>query len=466
MRRESEARFSISRRQALFGAAGAFAGFLPGCGGFEATFPPRLPSGLPSTTPWPEANAILAGVVVPVFPERVFSVADFGARADAQSDCTLAFARAVSACHAAGGGRVLVPAGEWSVGAIRLLSHVELHVARGAVLYFSEDERLFPAVLTRSDGVECVNRSPLIYAYREQNVAITGEGRLDAARTAAWNRGGYHSGAVEGMLALPPEKRIVRGKLRSTFIEPYGCRNVLIQGITLTGAQSWQLHPTLCRDVTIDGVTTSGAGFRVTDACDPESCDGVVIKNCTLASGDDNIALKSGRNADGRRVGVPCQNVVIINCQAEGPDSFLACGSESSGGIRNVYAFNNWSYGRGVKSMLHIKTNSDRGGVTSNINIDTFSGSHFNRAIVDISLDYDEVKGAFPPAVSAISIRHVRASDAQCILHLAGLPESPIRGVELRDCTFADVGKPIGKNEYATGVSWTAVTVDGRPFAG
>jgi len=457
------ARLEFSRRSALLVAASAGAGLLPGCG-FEATRPPSMPARLPDTTPWPEANAILSSVVVPSFPPRTFPVTDFGARARPGFDNSAAFARAVAACHDAGGGRVLVPAGEWSVGAIRLRSNVELHLLRDATLYFSEDERLFPLVLTRSDGVECINRSPMIYAYREQNVAITGEGRVDASRTAAWNHGGYRSRALDDLLALPPSRRRVPGRVRSTFIEPYACRNVLIQGITLTGPQSWQLHPTLCVDVTIDGVTTSAAPFRITDGCDPESCDRVVIKNSTLAAGDDNIALKSGRNADGRRVATPCQNVVVLNCQAEGPDSFLTCGSESSGGIKNVYAFNNWVYGRGVKTMLHIKTNSERGGSTQNINIDTFSGSHFRCSVIDVSLNYDRTNGTHPPSVRDISVSRVRASDAPSVVSLVGLPESPIRGMFIRDSTFTEISVAIAVRNYVRDLHWSDVTVNGRAF--
>jgi len=119
---------------------------------------------------------------------------------------------------------------------------------------------------------------------------------------------------------LPPEKRVVtdHGRLRSAFVEPYLCTNVLIQGITLRRALFSQLHPTLCSNVTIDGVTTGDTTSLNSDGCDPESCDHVVIKNCTFDANDDCIAIKSGRDADGRRVNTPSQNIVILGCSFRG----------------------------------------------------------------------------------------------------------------------------------------------------
>ncbi len=342
-----------SRRQLLqAGLLAAGAAALPACRFFSASplsMTPAFPSGLPTTTPWPEANAILARVVVPKFADATFSVGDFGARGDGRFDNTAAFADAIAACQRAGGGHVTVPPGRFIVGAIRLRSGVDLNLAAGCTLAFSGDASKYPIVLTRYEGIECMNRSPMIYAHGESDLGLTGAGTLDASATAEWNHGRDREKILETMVAaaVPVEDRNVAGRLRATFVEPYACNNVLISGVTLTGSRFWQIHPTLCHNVTVDGVTTSAASFGTTDGCDPESCDGVVIKRCTLAAGDDNIAIKSGRDADGRRLAAPSQNIVIMNCQAEGPDAFVACGSEQSGGIQNVFIYNNWSYGRG-----------------------------------------------------------------------------------------------------------------------
>jgi len=270
------------------------------------------------TLPWPAANTIVASTTIPAFADRKFPITGYGAKNDGKTDNTAAIGRAIDACTAAGGGHVIVPKGTFLTGAIHLKSNVDLHLEPGAVLKFSGDAAKFPNVLTRYEGIECVNRSPMIYAYQQKNIGLTGSGTLDAAATSSWNKGSDRA-YLETLVAqgVPPEKRVVPGSghtMRSTFVEPYACENVLIQGITLKNSMFWQLHPTLCRNVTVDGVRTDpSTAHSNTDACDPESCDHVVVANCTLGAHDDNIAIKSGRDADGRRVNVPCQNLVVVN---------------------------------------------------------------------------------------------------------------------------------------------------------
>ncbi len=376
----------------------------------------------------------------PSFADATFSIADFGAVADGKTDSTRAVQNAIDACHNAGGGHVLVPDGDWSVGALNLRSNVDLHLFAQATLFFSDDLRLFPLVLTRADGIEYMGHSPLIYAYGQNNIALTGGGTLDASATAAWNHGGYSTSQLPEQLDKPPAQRFVSGNVRSTFVEPYACDTVLIEGITLVGTQSWQLHPTLCSNVTIDGVTTTSATFQSTDACDPESCTDVVIQRCSFGAGDDIIALKSGRDADGRRVDVPCKNVVIMNCQGEGPDGFIVCGSESSGGIENVFAYNNWTYGRGTAMALHIKTNSQRGGVTRNINIDTLRGSGFRLPAIYISTQYDNAVGNFPPLIEDIQLRNFVIDKAPAVFQIEG----DVLGLQLSQSTFTRIDHGIG----------------------
>ena len=308
--------------------------------------------------PWLKANRILANTVVPVFPNTSFVVTHsaYGAVGDGHTDNTAAFQKAVATCNAAGGGHVVVPAGTYVTGAIYLKSNVDLHLDPGATLMFSGDASRYPLVLTRYEGIECMNHSPMIYAFGEKNIALTGSGTLDASGTAPWNHGGNRAGVLEPLVArgVPPHRRNVAGKLRSSFVQPYNCDTVLIQGVTLRHSLFWQLHPTLCRHVTVDGVTTHHSGMN-SDGCDPECCDHVVIKNSTLLAGDDTIAIKSGRDADGRRVNVPTQNVVIWNNQFEGPVGAICLGSEMTGGIRNVYTYNNSTVGSGTRHALFVK---------------------------------------------------------------------------------------------------------------
>jgi polygalacturonase len=458
-------RGGITRRALLkTGLAAAAASAFPRCVHFVGSKPPPFPPDLPQTTPWPEANAILAATALPAIPAALFPVVEYGAKGDGRADDTQAFAAALAACNRAGGGHVMVPAGAYLVGAIRLLSNVDLNLAAGATLLFSGDARLYPAVLTRYEGIECVNRSPMIYAFGESNLSLTGSGALDASRTADWNSGSDREGVLEPLVArgVAPADRVISGRLRTAFVEPYSCTNVLIQGVTLAGAQFWQLHPTLCTNVTIDGVTTTVAGAN-SDGCDPESCQRVVIKHSTLASGDDNVAIKSGRDDDGRRrIGAPCRDLVIMNCQAEGRFGFITCGSELTGGIENVYAFNNWTYGQGVGSVLWVKSNSRRGGYTRNVQVDTFVADGLRSAAIAMTMSYGDQTGPYPPAFRDFKLRNLTVSGAPRVLDLDGLAQSPIGALELRDSNFLGIGDPAIRLNNAAGIILSNVSINGR----
>ncbi len=428
----------ITRRRLLGSAILAAAGSaLPDC--FRGSRPPPLPLDPVATTPWAEANEILASTRLPSIPSAIFVRFPSAPRGN---DETLAIQSAIDGAWSAGGGLVEVTPGEHLTGALRLRSRVNLHLAAGAFLIFSEDPRLYPPVFTRYEGIECVNRSPLIYAYGESDIAISGEGTLDASRTAGWNRGADR-GFLESLVAegVEPSGRSMLGRLRTSFIQPYRCARVLIEGITLTGSPFWQVHPVLCTDVTVEGVTTSVSGAN-SDGCDPESCDRVVVRGCTLASGDDDIALKSGRDADGRRLAVPCRNVVIVGCQGEGRFGFLSCGSELTGGIENVYAYRNRSYGRGIGSVLWVKSNTRRGGYARNVRIADFRAAALRNAVVSMTTDYDGQEGEWLPRFSDIELSGLAVESAPRVLDLKGLAAAPIGPVVLRDSTFAAVAAP------------------------
>ena len=355
---------------------------------------------------------------------------------------------------------MVVPEGVFHTGAVRLRSRVELHLSEGATLRFSEHPEQFPPVPTRYEGLECVNRSPMIYALEETDVALTGGGALDASSTAAWNRGGDRAGQLGPLVArgVPPGSRIVLGRLRTSTVEMVRCARVLIQGVRISGSQFWQLHPTLCVDVTIDGVTTARSGAN-TDACDPESCDRVVIRRCTFGSGDDDIALKSGRDEDGRRLSVPCRNVVILGCQAEGPYAFLACGSEQSGGIEDVYAFANRTFGRGVGHALWVKSNSRRGGYTRNIHLSGLRG-WVRKAAIALTMRYDGQSGSFPPVFEGIRIDDCALDVEDAVMEAEGLPESPIRDVRVSNSTFQ--GLHASDSIRSAQVVWRKVSVNSQ----
>lgn len=417
--------------------------------------------------PWPAANDIVARTKLPVFPDRTFSVLDHGAKGDGKTDNTKAIKKAIDTANARGGGHVVVPKGTFVTGAVYLKSNVDLHLAAGAVLKFSGDAAKFPNVLTRYEGIECVNRSPMIYAFGETNIALTGPGTLDANSTSSWNKGNDRA-YLESLVAkgTPPGKRIVPGSghtMRSSFVEPYSCDTVLIQGVTLKNSMFWQLHPTLCRNVTIDGVRTDASTARSnTDACDPESCDHVVIVNSELGAHDDNIAIKSGRDADGRRINVPCQNIVVADCVMNGNWGAITCGSEQTGGIRNVYAYKIAVKGE-TKYALYVKSNTLRGGFSENINLDSVSGT-FARSIVHVRPDYNGQTGSYVPGFGPYTISNSSSTRCgQAAFNASGLPGSPIRGLTVTNCRFDGVANTTNTLKYVDDLKFTNTTINGKP---
>jgi polygalacturonase len=422
--------------------------------------------------PWDRARQIAAETTTPRFPDAVFMVTDrrYGAVGDGKTNSTAAFSTAIEECSASGGGHVVVPAGVYSTGAIELRSHVDLHLEPGAVLRFHGDPEEFPLVLTRYEGIECFNRSPMIYAYEQTDLALTGGGVLDASLTGAWNTGGERARVLEPLVGagLPPEQRIVphHGRLRSAFIEPYRCANVLIAGVTLRHSQFWQLHPTLCRNVTVDSVTTGDTNNANSDGCNPESCDHVVIKNCTLSAFDDCVAIKSGRDTDGRRINTPCQNIVIRGCRLQGPAGGIAFGSEMTGGIRDVYIHDVKTYGRSVRHMLYFKSNTRRGGYAEGVHIDGARADHLAGAWAFAQMDYDGQNGDFRPIFKDWTISNSSGDFDPWVLELRGLGDDPIGPIHVSDSSFTDILVPIDFNSNVRGLTFDRVTINGRCVSG
>jgi prolipoprotein diacylglyceryltransferase len=423
-------------------------------------------AGPPRPLPWPEANAIVARIKPPVFPERRCPVRDFGARGDGQTDDTEAFRAAIAACAAAGGGHVVVGPGRYVTGAVELLDDIDLHL-EDATLAFSGDERRYPIVLTRFEGIELQNHSPLVRAFHRKNVAVTGRGTLDASGTAVWNRDSRGGRAVLhdwGERGTPVEERhLPPGEsLRSTTVEPYGCENVLIQGITIKDSRFWQIHPTLCRNVTIDGVTTHSLSSQ-TDACDPESSTDVLIQNCSLMAGDDSIAIKSGRDHDGRRLARPSENIVIRHSILDTNWGMITVGSEESGGVRHVYVHDVQAGGDRAKFILYVKANTDRGGFVEDINLDGVTADHVQRSVVFVTLAYAKATGTFPPRFDKLSLSHVQVGRAPRLLNLVGLHDDRIGAIHLSHATFPSVAGP-SEIQNVEAVRYDDVTVNGAPL--
>ncbi|MFB6137043.1 MAG: glycoside hydrolase family 28 protein [Halobacteriaceae archaeon] len=410
--------------------------------------------------PWAYADRIEDRVEPPTFPDRTFDVTEHGAVGDGETDCTAAFAEAVAACTDAGGGRVLVPAGEYRTGAIHLADDVELHVTADATVGFSHDPSDYlPTVLTRFEGQELYNYSPFVYARDCENVAITGEGTLDGrADVEAWwpwsgsERYGWEEGAPQGhddVHALRDmasegvpvaEREFGEGHyLRPSFVQPYACENVLIEGVTLVNSPMWNVHPVLCENLTVRDVTVDGDGPN-NDGCNPESCRDVLVEGCTFDAGDDCIAVKSGREADGRRVDVPSENVLVQSCEFVNLYGSITLGSELSGGVRNVFVRHCEGGSPWLYFGLYIKTNSRRGGFVEQVHVKDVHFTDLSKEVVSCDFHRGEGDtGAFTPRVEDVTLTDVTVEEVRGVMFARGYDRSPIRGLRFENCTFENV---------------------------
>jgi polygalacturonase len=406
---------------------------------------------------WAMVPSILARIQSPIFPDRAFLITDYGAKPDGKTDCTDAIRQAITACHAAGGGRVIVGGGTFLTGAVHLLSGVNLLIAEGATLKFNPDPTNYlPIVQTRFEGTECMNYSPLIYAFGQENIAVTGPGTLDGSASAAnwWAmirpaRTDSEQLIQQGDRGVPVAQRVFGAGhgLRPGFIEANRCRNVLIQGVRIINSPMWEIHPLLSTNVTVRGVSISSHGPN-NDGCDPESCRDVLIENCTFDTGDDCIAIKSGKDADGRRVNVPSENIIIRGCTMKDGHGGVVAGSEVSGGVRNVFAEDCKMDSPNLDRVLRLKTNAQRGGVIENIFMRNVEVGRVSNSILTIDLVYGRVTdGPFPPIVRNVVMERVTALACPRVLSVVGTANSTIEGIQLRDCAFHGVqGRDIVTN--------------------
>ncbi|MBC7367272.1 MAG: glycoside hydrolase family 28 protein [Undibacterium sp.] len=407
------------------------------------------------TVSWSTADEILTRIKAPAFPAKNFLITDFGAVAGGTQDATAAIAKAIAACHAAGGGRVVVPAGVFLTGAVHLKSNVNLHVVAGATLRFSFDRALYPLVYTRWEGVECMNYSPLIYAFEQENIAVTGGGTLDGGATAdtwwSWNIKRAAQPAKQrldrdalnamGDAGAPVSARVFGPGhfLRPNFIQPYRCKNVLIEGVTINRSPMWEVHPVLSTNVTVRGLTIVSHGPN-NDGCDPESCRDVLIENCSFETGDDCIAIKSGRNADGRRVNVPAENIIVRNCTMKDGHGGVVIGSEIAGDCRNVFVENCVMDSPNLDRALRFKSNAVRGGVIENVFMRNVQIGRVSEAVLTIDFLYEEgAKGPFMPTARHIVMENVTSKSSPRVFYVVGFKGAVIDDIRIANSIFSGV---------------------------
>lgn len=402
---------------------------------------------------WVAASALAAGpdrtppfempeVTPPTFPDRIFDIRDFGAVGDGTTKATESITKAIAACAEAGGGRVVVPAGRWLSGAIHLRSNTALHLEEGAVLTFSTDpEDYLPPVFVRWAGFECYNYSPLIYARECENIAVTGGGRIDGNGRPWWpwvRRQKAVADEIYDMVkrGTPPSERIFGSPehpMRPQLFQPINCRNVLLEGVTITSGPFWTVQFVYCENVRVRNVTMHTEGPN-NDGINADSCRNVIIEDCTLSTGDDGVAIKSGLNEDGRRVNRPCENIIVRRVTCQGGHSGVAIGSEMSSGVRNVFVhdcvFND------VWRGFWIKSTRGRGGFVENIYYTHTTITHATNEALGITTAYTAWFGSDEgesPRIRNIRYDHITIPWTNHPIRFEGLPEAPLENIVIAD---------------------------------
>lgn len=381
-----------------------------------------------ATAAWAKLPSILATIKEPVFKNTTYNILDFGGKSGGVIDNTQVFKKAIQKCTKNGGGIVLVPAGKYFTGPIHLDNNVNLHLAEGSEIVFNTNPDAFPMVHTSFEGTELINYSPLIYAYNKHNVAVTGKGILNGqgSNDKWWSWCGKASYGwlknspdqkedVNALMAMAekgvPVTERVFGKghfLRPNCVEFFECSQVLLQGVQIINAPFWVIHPIKSSNVIVDGVTIKSHGPN-NDGCDPEYSKNIWIKNTIFDTGDDCIAIKSGRDNDGRRVAIKSENIIVQDCKMYDGHGGVTIGSEISAGVSNVYVENCIMDSPELDRAIRIKSNSRRGGLVENVFVRNIKVGQVKESVLGIDLHYGvhgNQTGTFMPQVQNIFIEN------------------------------------------------------------
>ena len=424
---------------------------------------------------WNEAQyrQIEQSIRTPQFADKAYLITKYGAKTDnTAAKNQKAIQKAIDLCSKKGGGRVVVPAGQkFHTGAIELKSGVNLEVQQDAVLEFVFEPALYPIVETSWEGLECFNLSPCVYAFKAKDIAITGKGTIDGGGSNEtwwpWNgnpRFGWKEGTIsqrggsrarllkngEDGVPMYNEKgertpeRVFTAKdgLRPQLVSFNKCEGILLEDVTLLRSPFWVIHPLHSTDITVRRVKMINDGPNG-DGCDPECCDRVLIEDCFFNTGDDCIAIKSGRNRDGRERNMPSKNIIIRNCEMKNGHGGVVVGSEISGGCQNVYAHDCVMDSPELERVLRIKTNSCRGGIIENINMRNITVGKCKESVLKINLDYEHNEiccRGYYPIVRNVYMENVTSQESKYGVQIIGLDEDTfVYDINVKNCRFNGV---------------------------
>lgn len=381
----------------------------------------------------------------PIIPDQVFDIRNYGAQTiDDSPDFknTEAFHRAIEAAASAGGGKILVPEGKWLTGPIHLESNINLHLAEGAEILFSEDkEDYLPVVRQRHEGVEAYNYSPMIYAYKVKNVAITGKGVLNAQGDHWWEWFEEHGAPPRAVATKVPLSRRDWGKgaghegMRPSFVVFWKSEDILIEDITLNDSPMWNLHMIYSKRIIIRGVTINSLRAPNGDGVVLDSSGEVLVEYNHFETGDDAVVLKSGLNEEALKINIPTENVVVRNFEARKVrtgSGGVVFGSETSGGIRNVYVHN--ALFDGSDRGIRFKTERGRGNVVENIYIENVKMRNITYQAINFNTFYTGPEATGPsPLMRNVRIKDVEIDGVPTAIELVGLPEKWLENIHLEN---------------------------------
>jgi polygalacturonase len=381
--------------------------------------------------------------------QQFYNVLSYGAKADSTTKCTKAIAAAIAAASKKGGGTIYFPAGKYLTGPIHLKSNITIFIDAGAELHFSDNfDDYLPFVESRYEGVDVKSFSPLFYAYKAENISIVGRGLINGNGKKWWHfvegykedqprsKWQYIFDSLNKNILLPDDPRqMKRGFLRPPFIQPMFCKNVLIEGITITNSPFWTVNPEFCENVTVTGVTINNPPSPNTDGINPESCKYVHISNCHISVGDDCITIKSGKDIPGRTKNAAAENYTITNCTMLSGHGGVVIGSEMSGGVKKITISN--CIFDGTDRGIRIKTARGRGGIVEEIRVDNIIMKNIKQQAIVLDMQYaktnPEPVSERTPQFRNIHLSNITAQTKEAIF-INGLAEMPVE-----DITFSDI---------------------------
>ena len=386
----------------------------------------------------------------PQFPDQTFDIRDYGAvnmDEDSEFKNTDAFHRAIESAASAGGGKVLVPEGNWLTAPIHLKSNINLHVSEGATIFFSTDkEDYLPVVRQRHEGVEAFNYSPMIYAYKLKNVAITGKGVLDAQGKHWWDWYREYGPPPRAIASKVPLSRRDFGKgsgmegMRPNFVIFWDSENILVEGITLNDSPMWNVHLIYSKNIIVRDIAINSLDAPNGDGIVIDSSKDVLIEYNHFETGDDAVVLKSGLNEDGLEINIPTENVVVRNFEAREVrtgSGGVVFGSETSGGIRNIHVHD--AYFDGSDRGIRFKTERGRGNVIENIYIHDVQMRNITYEAINFNTYYTGPGITGPsPLIRNIFISDVHIDGVPNAIVLTGLPEKWLENVNLKNIVVAN----------------------------